>query len=115
MTQEIVLENLEAGHYEEVIEKLVLGLAQLRSIAKGEFQRDCGICGDTGHTAEACHHNPLLLMALGEEAKNGKVWRCFHCDAVFTDREGAQRHFGNDIAQPPDCIMDGRTVGPPTT
>jgi hypothetical protein len=32
-----------------------------------------------------------------------KSWRCFHCDEVFTDREEASLHFGNDCMSDAGC------------
>ena len=33
-------------------------------------------------------------------------WRCFHCDAVFTDRDSAAEHFGVDETRQPACQID---------
>lgn len=35
----------------------------------------------------------LVLAAFGIPIKS---WRCFHCDEVFTDKDKARLHFGND-------------------
>lgn len=32
-------------------------------------------------------------------------WRCFHCDAVFHDRESAANHFGNSELEKPVCCI----------
>lgn len=32
------------------------------------------------------------------------VWRCFHCDEVFTDVKAARLHFGEDQDYEPGCI-----------
>lgn len=50
-------------------------------------------CGDSGHSAESCHHNPLLQARRG--AAKDHEFRCFHCDQVFS-KETAREHFGND-------------------
>lgn len=33
-------------------------------------------------------------------------WRCFHCDAVFTDRDRAEDHFGTRQYDAPLCVAD---------
>lgn len=38
--------------------------------------------------------------------KESKVWRCFHCDEVFTDREKAAEHFGKYEMREPACTID---------
>ena len=41
-----------------------------------------------------------------------KKWRCFHCDEVFTDRQAAWEHFGDDhlcSTDVPACIDPLRT------
>ena len=40
--------------YEKAIENLQLGMTQLEPDGN-----NCAICGDTGHQAWECHHNPL--------------------------------------------------------
>ena len=32
-------------------------------------------------------------------------WRCFHCDEVFTDRQDALAHFGDNILATPACWL----------
>ncbi len=32
-------------------------------------------------------------------------WRCFHCDEVFTDREAARLHFGDNETRDPACCI----------
>ena len=32
-------------------------------------------------------------------------WRCLHCDEIFTDRQGAQDHFGLTECEHPTCIV----------
>lgn len=34
------------------------------------------------------------------------IWRCYHCDSVFTDSEKARKHFGNISTAIPKCIRD---------
>jgi hypothetical protein len=45
--------------YETAIENLQDAMTQLQPDG-----RDCAICGDTGHQAFECGHNPLLAMQL---------------------------------------------------
>jgi len=37
-------------------------------------------------------------------AEGSAVWRCFHCDEVFADRQCAQDHFGLDECETPGCV-----------
>lgn len=85
--------------YEEAIDKLRLGLTQL--VPNGN---DCSICGDNGHQAWECHHNPLVLMQRVEHAESR--WRCFHCNEVFSDYKAAKDHFGNIPTAVPRCVVD---------
>ena len=41
-----------------------------------------------------------------ERLRGERVWRCFHCDEVFTTTEAAKEHFGPDELQPPGCCID---------
>ncbi|MER9421290.1 hypothetical protein NKI88_02365 [Mesorhizobium sp. M0317] len=34
-----------------------------------------------------------------------KIWRCFHCDQVFTDAGCAGVHFGRDESSEPACCI----------
>lgn len=80
--------------YENAIQRLKDGMSQLE--ADGNC---CAICGDNGHQAMECHHNPLVL----EKVAQG--WRCFHCGLVFYTEEGASLHFGEQGAAHPVCII----------
>lgn len=44
--------------------------------------------------------------------KETVVWRCFHCNAVYTDREQARQHFGlpGEIAEPFCTTALGRMI-----
>lgn len=79
--------GLEARDYREAIQALKDAMKQDKHRSEG-----CTVCYDSGHTAEQCHHNPLVMAR--RAAKSVRVWRCFHCDAVFTDAEKAAEHFG---------------------
>lgn len=61
----------------------------------------CSICEDTGHTAETCHHNPLLLARQWSAATS--VWCCYHCGYVATNDEEAREHFGQNDQEPAAC------------
>jgi hypothetical protein len=87
---------------------------QMRSIRAGAGQDQCLVCGDGGHTAEECHHNPLLLAAIGRDAFFGNVWKCFHCGAVFCDEESAEQHFGTTPEWPAACIAGVPAYEPST-
>ena len=34
-----------------------------------------------------------------------KLWRCFHCDEVFTNVAAAREHFGATQGEEPGCIL----------
>ncbi len=65
--------------------------------------KTCVVCGDSGHQAWECHHNPLVLVQRAKEAEIR--WRCFHCNEVFDDYEQARKHFGNNSMATPKCVM----------
>lgn len=70
-------------------------IAELQE-AKSQLEPDgscCAVCGDSGHQAWECHHNPLAMAR--EAAKMRSQWRCFHCGEVFIDAKLAAEHFGN--------------------
>lgn len=46
---------------------------------------------------------PSPQQAAGGEAAQ---WRCFHCDATFTDSAAAEEHFGKSEYQQPACRID---------
>src|SRR6266705_6174210 len=39
----------------------------------------------------------------------GEVWRCFHCDDVFTDKDAAREHFGDQ--GDPACKLNAMEGG----
>jgi hypothetical protein len=61
-------------------------------------------CGDSGHSASYCHHNPLLQARRG--ARKDKEFRCFHCGEVFTGEAEARKHFGKDETDDPACASE---------
>src|SRR5690606_34399800 len=68
---------------------------------KGECIPGCFICEDSGHTAENCHHNPLLLARSYAQAT--KIWCCYHCGFVAHNDEEAREHFGPDDQSEAAC------------
>lgn len=81
--------------YDEAIETLI-------GARDEDPSKMCGSCHDTGHTAETCHHNPLVLARRG--AKKEHEFRCFHCGYVFTG-DAAQEHFGQTEHDEPACLQ----------
>jgi uncharacterized C2H2 Zn-finger protein len=88
--------GLSDRDYDEAIE--ALQDAKKQSDHRGD---GCSVCFDSGHYAEQCHHNPLVMARRAAAAIN--VWRCFHCDQVFTDAKKAQEHFGKREDERPKC------------
>jgi len=82
--------------YHKAIKSLNAGMTQLKPDGKG-----CSICGDNGHQAWQCLQNPLFMMQQTWSALT--VWRCFHCNAIFTDEEKAAEHFGDSSSELPLC------------
>jgi hypothetical protein len=83
--------------YDKALDNLLLGSTQLKPDGN-----NCAICGDSGHQAWECHHNPLVLSNRLEQAEC--TWRCFFCNEIFTDHEEARKHFGNTSKSTPMCI-----------
>lgn len=63
----------------------------------------CAVCGDSGHQAWECHHNPVRMAKIGWDLTIGQCWRCFHCNLIFTDEKAASEHFGSREDQSPKC------------
>lgn len=68
----------------------------------------CSVCEDTGHTAETCHHNPLLLARRWSEATS--VWCCYHCGYTATNDAEAREHFGASDQEPAKCQVVARAI-----
>jgi hypothetical protein len=86
-------------HYVDAIRKLIAGMTQLSPDGNC-----CTICGDNDHQAWECHHNPLNINYLGR-----LHWRCFHCNAIFTNEQAAEEHFGKrEEFQKPKCYKERR-------
>jgi hypothetical protein len=87
---------LSAADYDEAVEALREARTQLEPDGRG-----CVVCGDTGHQAMECHHNPLVLARRHATAED--VWKCFHCGDKFTTEADARRHFGPELSPAPVC------------
>lgn len=92
------LEVFTSANYSDAMQRLIAGLGQL-----GPDGNPCAICGDSGHQAWECHHNPLVIMQRVQAAES--KWRCYHCGEVFDDPEAARKHFGNIPTATPRCIL----------
>jgi hypothetical protein len=82
--------------YEESIADLRDAMTQLAP--DGD---NCAVCHDSGHQAWECHHNPLVMARKAVALES--AWRCFHCDAVFTDEDAARAHFGRNEFEDAAC------------
>lgn len=96
----IYRDGLEWQDYQEAIDALRDAQRQPECISNC-----CSVCGDTGHSAHQCHHNPLVMAR--RSVFQTRVWRCFHCDEVFTNPLKAKEHFGEfeTIPNAPKCVM----------
>ena len=89
--------------YQNLITACYAAMKQLKSIAAGRAQRECGLCGDNGHTVEECYeHNPVLLMA--KLAVMEHTYKCFHCRRTFYSEQDAQDHFGTTASEIAYCL-----------
>jgi len=89
--------RITAGDYDEAIQALREAKQQLKP--DGD---NCRVCGDSGHQAWECHHNPLVMAR--EAACAREQWRCFHCGEVFTDAKLVEDHFGPpESPRPAEC------------
>ncbi len=80
------------GDYQRALKALADGVGQLEP--DGNV---CAVCGDNGHQAWECHHNPARAMWV--------QWgyRCYHCGGLFFDKAAAD-HFGElDEQRPVAC------------
>ncbi len=82
--------------YREAIIALELAMTQLQPDGN-----NCVVCGDNGHQAWECLHNPLVMVNKGFKLEDS--WRCFHCNRVYIDPEKAAKHFGNRDSEKPAC------------
>jgi len=61
----------------------------------------CRVCEDSGHGANQCHHNPLLLAR--KWASASRFWQCWHCGFVATNAAEGDEHFGKHDGDVPSC------------
>lgn len=47
---------------------------------------------------------------MSNENEAEPIWRCFHCDELFTDRSAAQLHFGISEHDRPACQFDAAHI-----
>lgn len=59
-------------------------------------------CGDSGHSAEQCHHNPLVQARRG--ASKETEFKCYHCGFIFGE-DDARAHFGNSESEIASCLQ----------
>ena len=81
--------------YLSAINDLKLGMSQL--VPDGKV---CAICGDCGHQAWECHHNPL------EGLRHYHASRCSHCGYVAFTQEECEEHFGKTQDEVSKCIKE---------
>ena len=89
------------AEYAEAVAALFDGATQLEP-----DRQSCAVCGDTGHQAWECHHNPLAMMREAQRLQH--TWRCFMCGEVLTDENAAELHFGHDPDGRPLCCQPWR-------
>jgi hypothetical protein len=86
---------LTDADYDEAIEAL-------RNAKEHDQSKGCTVCSDSGHGAETCHHNPLVLARRWARATS--VWVCWHCGFEATNAEDARAHFGLGEEHEPKCL-----------
>lgn len=100
--------RLTEADYDEAIKDLEQARQQERDRMAGRGAAFCAICEDGDHTAESCHHNPLVL-ARRMAAASG-VWNCYHCGYVAYNDEEARAHFGNHDDEVVKCLKEKASV-----
>lgn len=93
---------MTARDYDEAIIALADARKQLAPDGRG-----CVVCGDTGHQAMECHHNPLLMAR--RAAHSQLEFRCYHCRELFSEEEAAI-HFGPDQQSEAKCLPPAITA-----
>lgn len=88
--------RLTHDDYAVAMDAIMAGMGQLEPDGK-----PCAICGDSGHQAWECHHNPVAVMK--EAAKLQTYYRCYHCGFVATADAEAMEHFGEMDTERPLC------------
>lgn len=88
-----------AAEYDEAIAELECARSQLAPDG-----HNCAVCGDSGHQAFECHHNPLVVARRWTAATS--VWRCYHCDFTARNEDQAKAHFGaTNTGDPTSCLL----------
>jgi len=88
---------ITAEDYDEAINALLEAKKQLSP--DGNI---CLVCGDGGHQAWECRHNPMAMARMA--ARELQTYRCFHCGQAFIDIDEAADHFGRrDEREFPFC------------
>lgn len=90
---------ITAADYEEAIRLLTDAVSQPEPNGNS-----CHVCGDSGHQAWECHHNPLVMAR--RAAADACKFRCFHCGEIFTTDESAREHFGEKQDALPACLTN---------
>ena len=85
-------DRITADDYTEAIRDLRDASTQLHPDG-----RHCSCCGDSGHEAWQCHHNPLVMAR--RAASRQEEYRCYHCGEAFSGKAAAE-HFGDDRSNP---------------
>lgn len=90
---------LTIADYEEAIQDLERAKTAL---VEGDSM-GCRVCEDSGHGANNCHHNPMLLARRWTNAS--RFWQCWHCGFIATTDAEGREHFGENEECEPACIM----------
>lgn len=94
-----------AEDYSEAIEALMDARNQLEPDG-----RNCVVCGDSGHQAWECHHNPLVMARRFSAIMHAELWRCFHCNELFSSEATAREHFGKAEDEIARCLLARETT-----
>lgn len=104
--QKVDVESATIDDYLGLLQDVLFAVQQRRMFDAGKVLGPlCGICASPEHKFDACPNNPLLRALLGDQAREGEFWKCFHCDGVFTDKESAEKHFGTDVTEIALCLF----------
>lgn len=88
--------------YDEAIDDLQAARRQAIELERGGGASGCAVCSDGDHTAESCHHNPLVLARRWAAARG--MWNCYHCGYIAYNDEEAKAHFGTTEDEVAKCI-----------
>lgn len=90
--------------YDEAIDDLQAARLQAIELERGGGAFGCAICTDGDHTAESCHHNPMVLARRWAAASG--MWNCYHCGYIAYNDEDAKAHFGRHDDEVVKCISN---------